>query len=160
MPATDPVAPSPVPTVASFQWDRYVPRSLHDLTELVDAELPTMGNGDVYIETSPYYQYPSRVGVIYTGEVRTTSDGLQMVADIFLNNYAPQLAQEERSTFLDQQVLFREGAADYWLAVQAPLLIELGEAVQADGPVTLFIIFAGASKQAGELERLYVVNGF
>jgi hypothetical protein len=160
LPATQVLAPTRTPTQPPFPWERYLPRTLEEIDQLTAADLATMENGDLYIEMSPTYQYRSRVEVTYTGEVRTTPDGLQMIASVFLTNFGPQLDQAQRENLFGQEMLFSEGSAEYWLAVQAPLLTELQEELEADDSVTLYLLFAGASMQGAHLERLYLVNAF
>ncbi len=116
----------------------------------------------VYLEMSPYYQYPSRLNVLYTGEFRETPTERLDWLVIYLGAFSSDLTESEVRALFANELLVEEEGVIYWMAVQSALVTRM-QTFLAQGDVTeLFVVWMGAADD-GETQtfnRLFIVNAF
>lgn len=142
-------------------WNRYQPRILGEL-ELLTGELlgEITEERAVYIETSPDYQYPSRVRVVFTGDFRDASESRLEGIKIWMATFAPSLTADEISSLFGQEGLFIEGEKEYWIPVQSTLIPIMEDELSPGNDVELFLNWIGATKEFDEIDRINLVNAF
>lgn len=142
-------------------WDRYEARTFSELDVLTGELLNEITEGTaVYLETSPDYQYPSRVQAIFAGDCRDTSEFKLEWIKTWIVTFAPNLTAEEVEALFAQECLFLEDANEYWLPVQSSLVLLMTETLSSGDEVELLVIWIGATIDAGQINRIYLVNAF
>jgi hypothetical protein len=142
-------------------WGRYETRTLVQLDTLTSALLGDMTQENaVYLETSPDYQYPSRVRVIFTGDFRDTSDLRLEGIKMWMATFAPQLTAEEVTLVFGQEMRVIEENQEYWLPVQNVLIPLMEQELTVGDEFEVLIIWMGAIITNNQIERIYLVNAF
>ncbi len=141
-------------TVADYQ-----PRMLRELTTLLPetfraplAERGAEGNKDLKIIVHGEL-FPSRVKVVYSGKKRPLVDDKRKVIVSWANQFAG--APEFYTAPYQTELLFTEGAENYWLAVRKELLEhdwKQGEALE------LCVIKLGNIRIGEQLEPVLLVE--
>lgn len=142
-------------------WDRYQVRTFRELDELTDEVISETTNQDiVYLEMSPDYQYPSRVNVTFTGELRDTSEAKLEWIKVWLATFAPNLTPEEVEEIFAQEGLFLEDSVEYWLPIQSSLIPIMEDELTSGDKIDLLLLWMGATTNSEQVDRIYLVNAF
>lgn len=154
-------SPAVAESTSPDSWNRYQSRTLSEL-DLLTGELLAEITGEtaVYLETSPEYQYPSRVKVVFTGDFRDTSEFRLEWIRTWMATFAPSLSADDINSLFGQEGLFIEGAKEYWLPVQNTLIPIMEDELSPGNDVELLVIWIGATIDSGEIDRIYLVNAF
>lgn len=149
------------PAASADTWRRYQPRTFAEVEAFTNKLLTDITEENViYIESSPEYQYPSRILVKYTGEFRKTSPLKLEGIKAWAYNNMPSLSSEEAAAMFSQEALFTEGNTEYWLPVQSELIPVLEEALSPGVKTEVLVVWMGALVDLGEVEDIYLVNAF
>ena len=147
---------------SSSAWDRYEVRTFSELDGLAAETIVFDASQDkaVYLETSPDFQYPSRVEVVFTGEFRDTPESKLEWIKVWMTTFAPNLTAEEVAELFAQEGLFTEDSKEYWLPVQNTLIPIMEDELSLGDKVDLLVIWVGATVDSGQIEKIYLINAF
>jgi hypothetical protein len=150
-----------IQAISPNSWGRYQSRTFSEL-DLLTGELLSHITGDktIYLETSPDYQYPSRVRAVFTGDFRDTSEFRLEWIKAWMATFAPNLSETEIISLFAQEGLFMEDNKEYWLPIQNPLIAIMEDELSVGDEVELLVIWMGATIDSGEIDRIYLVNAF
>jgi hypothetical protein len=156
-------SPTPSNGEPTSTWDRYQPRTMSEVIQLITAELPDreITKTTLTVEPHPYYQYPSRVEMTYTGDFRDIPDLHSQI--IVLWGEANNLDDPEAiGAGFQQQGRFISDGRDYWLNVQSQILPYFPQELSPGDSVTLFLFYAGAIRTptSDEVDWVFLVNEF
>jgi len=138
------------PTMPSFIWESYQPRTFQDVIR--DQMIPANGNEPFYIAVD---MYRSRVGATYSGESRDISDARRALISAWFE--ANQADSRYRKLFAKEWRFLSDGQ-EYWLPVQAQTAEYMQQEFEPGEQVTLLVVLLGADKQQREIDWLFVVN--
>jgi hypothetical protein len=144
---------TPLPTNTST-WDRYQPGTIGQIVSDTHPELASLPEGGFYFNYG--VDYASRVVVTYTGQFRTISERRA----VLIGSWLTQLGKANAINRFTTEGLFVEDTTEYWLPIQSPLIPLMNEELTEGKPVTLFIIWTGATFFDNELDRVFLVNEF
>jgi len=133
-------------------WESYVPRTLASVIEAHPKTLPAESQ---YVFTAN--NFPSRVRIIYEGQVRPIEAGRLE----FISQYLGKVrGHPEWVPYYVNEVLCREGEARYWLPIQEPVLQYFKDEVKEGASVDLFVTWIGARSDGEEVDWLFTINEF
>jgi hypothetical protein len=149
-------------TIVSSQgsWDRYQSRTLSELAVLTEELVAGLEEGNIYLEVSPDYQYPSRVPAIFMGSFQDTPELKLFVITTWMRTFAPNMTEDEVVELFSKEVLIREGTKEYWLPIQNSLIPIMEEELSAGDEIELLLVWIGAITEAENINRIYLVNAF
>jgi hypothetical protein len=147
------------PASSGSSWDRYIPRTLAEIVEESAAFIEPSEALTMYAEMSPEYSFPSRVVVTYTGQFRETLPRRQGFIAIWGSSLGIA-SLEEMPEIFPQEVLVVEDGVEYWIPVQGVLVPYMEDELEAGDEVILFVIWAGAIMESGEIDRVFLINEF
>jgi hypothetical protein len=101
--------------------------------------------------------FPSRVKGIYSGEIRKISaTRKEFIAEwVKTRKGSPELVN-----LFEEEFLFKEGDAEYWLPVQKQVIPFIREELKAGDRVELYLIWIGARSEPGITDWFFLVNEF
>ncbi len=143
-------------------WDRYRPRTMTELVDIVKEhiEADTFEEATIYLEIGSAYQHPSRVPMIYTGEFRQVPDLHQTMLTLWLGTVAPNLTDAQQKELFKTEVLFTDSGNEYWMPIQEPVLDYMKDEYKAGEEVVLYILWIGVTKGAEAPEYVFVINEY
>jgi hypothetical protein len=143
-------------------WDRYLPRTMSELTDIVKEyiEADALEEAAIYLEFSPAYQHPSRVPMIYTGEFRQVPDLHQTMLSLWLGNVAPNLTEAQQKELFKTEVLFTDSGNEYWMPIQEPVLDYMKEEYKPGDEIGLYTLWLGAVTGEVGPEMVFVINEY
>jgi hypothetical protein len=101
--------------------------------------------------------FPSKVKGIYSGEIRKIS----ATRKEFIAEWAKtRKASPELVNLFEEELLFKEGDAGYWLPVQKQVIPFLREELKAGDRVELYLIWIGTRSEGGVTDWFFLVNEF
>lgn len=141
-------------------WESYQPRTLksivdaHNLSELEQVKgVPTKKNA-MYISAD---SLPSRTPLIYLGQFRP----LPAKSAVLLTAWRKTLGgQAPPPDVFSTEIHFKEGADEYWIAVQQPLVPDVRKELKTGQEIDGYIIVIGAIKMGRSWEWLFAMNRF
>jgi hypothetical protein len=145
-------------------WDKYQPRTLdqiiknHAAKVLNDPDIVMdFPDGSTAVLTRD--SFPSRVKVTYTGRSRSIPPKRkELIKDWYAVTYP-----NRRDAYLklwDTEFLFTETLIEYWLPVQSSLIQPLQEELKKGDEIILYVAWAGARKESGKIDWVFLVNAF
>jgi len=145
-------------------WEKYQPRTLdqiiknHAAKVLDDPDIVmSFSDGSTAVLTRD--SFASRVKVTYTGRSRSIPPKRKELIKDWLTVTYPD-RRDEYFKLWDTEFLFTETLIEYWLPVQSPLIQALQEELRKGDDVTLFVAWAGARKESGKVDWVFLVNEF
>ena len=133
-------------------WDQYVARTLKSVIETNQGTIaPT--SKEVYSASN----FPSRVRVVYRGEVRSIPEPRLNYLARYLGEFRHK---PEWVPLYAKEVLCREGDRDYWLPIQTSVLKFFKDEVKDGVTVELFVTWLGAYRNDGQLDWVFTINEF
>jgi len=159
---TAPVEHLPQVDLASdYAWENYQPNSIENMLAQVaeEALVENLQNNQLYIETSPAYQFLSTVDVSYSGTCHAIPETRLLMIQQWMGIFGVSSIEEvEKKYLFEKECLFAEGAAEYWLPVQNLLLPYIQDSFTAGDELKLFVVWMGASKVNGVLDHVILIN--
>ncbi len=158
-PATPTKRPTftPLPTNTS-PWDRYQPGTIGQIVSNTHNELASLVDKSFYNNFGN--DFASKVVATYTGQFRRTSELRTLLIGNWFEAITTQFSSAEAINLFATEGLFVEDTIEYWLPIQSPLIPLMKEELTEGQPVSLFIIWIGATFFDNELDRVFLVNEF
>jgi hypothetical protein len=138
----------------SSTWDRYQPATIGRIVSVTDPELASLADQAFYYNYGS--DHASKVELTYTGQFRLISERRTFLIGAWLT----QLDKADAINWFTTEGLFVEDYMEYWLPIQSPLIPLMKDELTEGKPVTLFIIWIGATFFDDELDRVFLVNEF
>jgi hypothetical protein len=137
-------------------WDAYKPRTLQSIIDMHSEDIKHLNSEKkAVLLTGDSFQ--SQVKLVYSGKTRP----LPAEHSVLLNFWTKMLKDQAPSVNeFATEVLFKEGAAERWIAVQKPLLDPLSKEVKNGQIVKSYVIWIGAIRVGERWEWLFAMNGF
>jgi hypothetical protein len=148
---------TPTPSNTST-WDRYEPGTIGQLMSETSGELASLSEEGYYYNVGP--DHATKVVATYTGQFRTTSELRTFLIGNWFESVATQFSPAQAINLFATEGLFVEDTIEYWLPIQSPLIPLMKDELTEGKPVTLFIIWIGATFFDNELDRVFLVNEF
>ena len=148
---------TPKPTNTST-WDRYKPGTIGQIVSNTDNELSSLADKAFYYNVGS--DYASKVVATYTGQFRTTSERRSYLIGAWFEAIVDRFSKTDGINLFATEGLFVEDTIEYWLPIQSPLVPLMKDELTEGKPVTLFIIWIGATHFSNELDRVFLVNEF
>jgi hypothetical protein len=148
---------TPMPTDTST-WDRYKPGTIGQIVSNTDDELTSLPDEGFYYNGGN--DYASKVVATYTGQFRPTSELRALLIGAWFESFARRFSKTEAINLFATEGLFIENSIEYWLPIQSPLIPLMKDELTEGKPVTLFIIWIGATYFSNEIDRVFLVNEF
>ncbi len=146
-----------------FPYHEFTPRTLKQLVEINEKE----DTGEVRDEKGQIAKnqfvmrgkiLSSVVRVTYTEQTRTIAKERQEFLKIWGETYA---GQKNYQQLYESEMLFKEGADEYWLPVQKPVMPYFTKELHKGDMVDLYIIRPGGIKKADKSwDWLFLVEEF
>lgn len=145
-------------------WEKYQPRTLDQIiknhaSKVLDDPDIEMSFPDGSTSVLARYSFTSRVKVTYTGRSRSIAPKRKELIEGWLTVTYPNRRDEYLKVW-DTEFLFTETLIEYWLPVQSPLIQALQEELKKGDEVTLYVAWAGARKESGKVDWVFLVNRF
>lgn len=135
-------------------WDRYMPGTIAEIISNTDPELASLAEEGFYFNYGA--DYASNVLVTYTGQFRPISERRALL----IGSWLTQIGMADSVRWFEMEGLFIEDSIEHWLPIQSALIPLMQEELTEGKPVTLFIIWIGATFFDKEIDRVFLVNEF
>jgi hypothetical protein len=139
-------------------WDRYKPGTIAQIVRNTQDELTALADQAFYYNFGN--DYASKVVATYTGQFRRTSELRTLLIGGWFEAVVDRFSKADGINLFATEGLFVEDAIEYWLPIQGPLIPLMKDELTEGKPVTLFIIWMGATFFDNELDRVFLVNEF
>lgn len=145
---------------ATSPWDDYIPRTLQSIIEAHRDVLsqPTRAgsNPDKQVALSAD-SFPSKVNLIFTGQSRPLSDAHAKL----LENWSKMLRiNDDLTAAFGTEMLFKEGAQEFWMPVQGSLVNDMSTEVKAGRSFTAYVVWVGAVKANNQWDWVFALNAY
>ena len=135
-------------------WGAYQPRTLDQIIKQHSRTVAdTQARVDLFFTAE---LFPSRVKVTYTGQIRK----IAATRKEFIARWATTRNAQQLSALFEEELLFKEGAVDYWLPVQKQVIPYFKEELKPGDPVELLLIWIGARSESKVADWIFLVNEF
>jgi hypothetical protein len=160
---TQPATPTKWPTsmphpTNTSTWDRYKPRTIGQIAGNTEDELTSLADQAFYYNFGD--DYASKVVATYTGQFRLTSERRLLLIGAWFEALITRFSRTDAINLFATEGLFIEDTIDYWLPIQRPLIPLMRDELTEGKPVTLFIIWIGATSFSNEIDRVFLLNEF
>jgi hypothetical protein len=140
-----------------FPWHLYAPSTLHAVVKEHEADATKYkDNGQlVFTKGRPY-----RVKVAYTGQSRPVSPERKELLQLWTDAYG--IDKEKYLGLYENEYLFTEDGADFWLPVQTPVSKYFDRELMKGEMVALYVQFVGGKrdKKLDKADWIFLVNEF
>jgi hypothetical protein len=142
---------------AGFPYDQFTRTTLHALVAPMAQEAAALdGSAPSLIIIDPTRQRDV-VHVTYRGQHRPVDAATAAHLEIFEKTLR---ASNSTAKLYQEEYLFSEGGADYWLPVQAPVAANFDRELKPDDQIDLYIVLTGGLRLSGSWKWVLTVEEF
>ena len=141
-------------TQAQDDWSHYKDRTLKQIIDQHSEDAKDNKAKLYYLFTADLF--PSRVTVVYTGQIRKISPTRKQ----FIAEWAKTRESSELVSLFEEELLFKEDEAEHWLPVQKQVIPFFAQGLKVNEKVELYLIWIGALTQAEKTDWFFLVNEF
>ena len=159
----NPEIATPTTETHPYSWDIYRPNTLENLIDTISQkdDIQNLKNNDIYLETSPEYQFLSIVHVDYTGDCRSILDVRLTMIQLWMGSFGISSIEEVEEQYLyENGCLYLENSTEYWLPIQNLLLPYIQTEITAGDEVYLYVLWMGVSKIDDSFDYVFLINQF
>jgi hypothetical protein len=124
------------------------------LESAIDQSVEAGKTADVWLDPR---NVKLKAKVVFTGDVREVSGRRKNLRDLW---FETQNAPSGTSSLMEKEALFREGDKEYWIILRNRTLDQITEIIGKGGTLYLNTILAGAVKNSGKLDWVFMAGEY